>query len=148
MFEEPRARQAADADHVLVSESVAAAYEAHRGLPPPPVQSIPAKGKPAGIPCARFDWRAAAFAPWPPPPPPSPLGEERRGRAAESWFPAAPGGPAGASGDWGSQGGTPRSGDSGGTWGGDWGDRGGVLGTSRGGEIGRASCRERVSSPV
>ena len=70
--------QSADPDHVLVSEAVAAECAAHRGLPPPPVRAIAAKGKPGGIRCARFDWRAAAFVDhgWPPPPmtdePPSP----------------------------------------------------------------------------
>ena len=64
--------QSADPDHVLVAEDVAAACAAARGLPPPPVRAILAKGKPDGIRCARFDWRAAAFVDhgWPPPPPP------------------------------------------------------------------------------
>ena len=70
--------QAAGPDHVLASEAVAAACAKARGLPPPPVRAIAAKGKPDGIRCARFDWRAAAFVDhgWPPPPmtdePPSP----------------------------------------------------------------------------
>jgi hypothetical protein len=66
--------QSADPDHVLVSEAVAAACAAERGLPPPAVRAIAAKGKPDGIRCARFDWRAAAFVDhgWPPPPSPMP----------------------------------------------------------------------------
>jgi hypothetical protein len=62
--------QSADPDHVLVSEAVAAECAAERGLPPPAVRAIAAKGKPDGIRCARFDWRAAAFVDhgWPPPP--------------------------------------------------------------------------------
>ena len=70
--------QAADPDHLLLSEPVALAYAAASRLPPPPVRAMRAKGKAAGIRVARFDWRAAAFVDhgWPPPPmtdePPSP----------------------------------------------------------------------------
>jgi hypothetical protein len=142
--------QAADADHVLISESVASAYAAHRDLPPPAVRAVPAKGKPAGVPCARFHWRTAAFADWPPPPPPPalprlpslPALDDRRARAApgtESWFPAAPAGPAASGGDWASpsQAGTPRSADSGWAEGGEWGDGAVVLGACRGGGFSR-----------
>ena len=69
----PASRQAADPDHILLSEPVAAACTAERGLPPPPVRAIAAKGKPAGVRCARFAWRSGAFVDrdWPPPPPPT-----------------------------------------------------------------------------
>ncbi len=57
---------------MLLSEPTALAYAAGRGLPPPPVRAMRAKGKPAGIRVARLDWRRAAFVDhgWPPPPGP------------------------------------------------------------------------------
>jgi hypothetical protein len=83
-----------DPDHVLVAESIAVACTAGRGLPPPPILAIAAKGKPAGVRCARFDWRAAAFVEWPPapPPPPSPIASLASRMNNSPLPPAGPGG--------------------------------------------------------
>ncbi len=70
---------------------------------------MPAKGKPAGIPCARFSWRAGAFVAWPHPPPlpalPSPAAAAAREglepQVAGDGAPAGPGAAACGWADWG-----------------------------------------------
>jgi hypothetical protein len=95
-----------------VAESVAVACAAARGLPPPPVRPIAAKGKPEGVRCARYDWRRAAFVdagwPAPPRPPPAPLpaasedgeGPLGDGGAPGSRAPVGPGAGQAAGGAW------------------------------------------------